>query len=294
VQDEVESFLRTGAVAVPYPVLQVTRVVIDDSASGDDDGVIDPSESAEIEIHLSNIGNKNTFSLLNCTLSQTGGTATVTLSGTNANYGVLTAGETDDEDGFGLTVSAGVVGDDLQMALTCVDGTETYLVPFSLELGVPPWNALSTVRDSGADAIGGYPFDLLVGQYRSDGTTLDLALTSATPFDPTKVFVEAWANSPGADYSWYQFVVQGGTAKVRGYDGAFYDLSTPSVDFSGPNEVVISVDLASLGLLQDNMSIGFASGFCGGVTYYCDHYPDGWGDPYNAGFYTSAWFDLSW
>jgi len=66
------------------------------------------------------------------------------------------------------------------------------------------------------------------------------------------------------------------------------------VDFVSANELVVSVTLAPLGLLQDTISIGFASGFCGGSDYYCDHFPDGWGDPYNTGFYTSAWLDLTW
>jgi hypothetical protein len=294
VSDEVETFERTASISVPWPVLEVSRVLIDDSSGGDGDGVLEPSESAELEIYLSNSGGRNTFSLVNCTLSQVGGVATTTLTSTSANFGVLSVGETEDEDGFEVEVTAGVLKDDIQFSLACSDGTEDYVAPFVLELGVPPWNIISTTRDSGADAESAYPLDLLSGKYRSDGTTLDIHLLSSTEFDSSTVFVEAWASSPGADYSWYQFVVQGGSAKVRGYDGKFHDLSTLGVDFPSAKEVVISVDIASLGLLQDEVSIGFASGFCGGSSYYCDHYPDAWGDPYNAGFFTSSWFDLRW
>ena len=77
------------------------------------------------------------------------------------------------------------------------------------------------------------------------------------------MFVEAWGNSPGGDYSYYQIVVQGGAAKVRGYDGKFTDLGGASVDFVSATELVISITLAPLGLLQDTISLGFASGFCG-------------------------------
>lgn len=294
VVDDVESFERTTSVKVPWPVLEVTRVLIDDATDGDDDGVLDPFETASLEIYLSNSGGLNTFSLVNCTLSQVGGVAVANLSSTTANFGVLTVGETENEDGFELEVTAGALNDDVQFGLSCSDGTEVYEAPFTLVLGIPPWNTLSTTRDSGADAIGGYDMDLLSGRYRSDGTTLDISLTSSTEFDSSTVFVEAWASSPGGDYGWYQFVVQGGTAKVRGYDGTFHDLSTPVVSFPNKYEVIMSVDLASLGLLQDTISLGFASGFCGGSSYYCDHYPDGWGDPYNAGFFTASWFDLTW
>lgn len=294
IQDEVESFLRTATLNVPWPVLEVSRVVIDDSASGDGDGVLDPDESAELEIYVLNSGDLSTFSMVSCTLSQPGGSATATLANASANYGVLTVGEAEDEDGFAVAVTSGALGDTLEFLMSCSDGTEAYDAPFSLVLGTPPWNSVSTTRDSGADALNGYEFDLLSGKYRSDGTTLELSLTSSTPYTSSTVFVEAWGNSPGGDYSYYQIVVQGGAAKVRGYDGKFTDLGGASVDFVSATELVISITLAPLGLLQDTISLGFASGFCGGTDYYCDHYPDGWGDPYNSGFYTSAWLDLTW
>ena len=56
-----ESFLRTATLNVPWPVLEVSRVVIDDSASGDGDGVLDPDESAELEIYVLNSGDLSTF-----------------------------------------------------------------------------------------------------------------------------------------------------------------------------------------------------------------------------------------
>ena len=294
IEDETESFHRTTSIAVPWPVLSVSRLVIDDWAAGDGDGVLDPMEEAALEISLSNLGDRGTFSTVNCTLSQLGGTATASLTGTTANFGVMSPGETEDEDGFEVEVTSGSVGDDLQLRLTCSDGTETYEADFELTLGSPPWNTISTVRDSGADAVGGYAFDLLDGKYRCDGTTLDILIGSSTAYDPASVFVEAWALSTGADYVWYQFVLQGATGKVRGYDGKFIDLSSPAITYVSATELMFSVDIASLGLKQDSISLGFGAGFCGGGDYYCDHYPDAWGDPYISGLNTTEWFELNW
>ena len=206
----------------------------------------------------------------------------------------MSPGETEDEDGFEVEVTSGSLGDDLQLRLTCSDGTETYEADFELTLGSPPWNTISTVRDSGADAVGGYAFDLLDGKYRCDGTTLDILIGSSTAYDPASVFVEAWALSTGADYVWYQFVLQGATGKVRGYDGKFIDLSSPAITYISATELMFSVDIASLGLKQDSISLGFGAGFCGGGDYYCDHYPDAWGDPYISGLNTTEWFELNW
>ena len=86
---------------------------------------------------------------------------------------MLTVGEAEDEDGFDVAVTSGALGDTLEFLMSCSDGTEAYDAPFSLVLGTPPWNSVSTTRDSGADALTGYEFDLLSGKYRSDGTTLE-------------------------------------------------------------------------------------------------------------------------
>ena len=195
------------------------------------------------------------------------------VTGSNIS-GVLSAGETEDKDGFAMAVTSGAVNDDLVLELACTDGVESYSTSMTLTSACRH-GIRCRRRDAAGDAVGGYEFDLLSGQYRTDGVTLDVGLVSASSFDSATVFVEAWASSPGADYAWYQFVVQGGSAKVRGYDGKFHDLSVPKVDFPSSNEVVMSVDIASKPL-QDTISIGLPA-VCGGSDYYCDHYPDAWG-----------------
>ena len=47
-----------------------------------------------------------------------------------------------------------------------------------------------------------------------------------------------------------------------------------------------------MGLAQNTFDIGLASGWCGPPTYYCDHYPDGWGYPYVA-FSAGLWYNIS-
>jgi hypothetical protein len=60
-----------------------------------------------------------------------------------------------------------------------------------------------------------------------------------------------------------------------------------------PEVVELRFPTAPLGLILDVLAIGFAAGWCGPPTYYCDQYPDGWGYPYDA-FSTGEWFDLRW
>ena len=74
----------------------------------------------------------------------------------------------------------------------------------------------------------------------------------------------------------------------------FTRLSTPTVSYPDDHTIAISADVASMGLAIDLVDIGFAAGFCGGSDYYCDHFPDGWGDPYNYGMVTTLWFPLEW
>ena len=51
IDDEVETMFIDGAIEVPWPVLEISRVVIDD-ATGDGDGVLDPGETADIDMYV--------------------------------------------------------------------------------------------------------------------------------------------------------------------------------------------------------------------------------------------------
>ncbi|MBW1880373.1 MAG: hypothetical protein JRJ84_18605, partial [Deltaproteobacteria bacterium] len=69
VTDEVESFTLDAEIAVPWPVLHVTGVRVDDFGTGDDDGKLDPGERVDLDIDLTNVGDEASFGPVYCTLS---------------------------------------------------------------------------------------------------------------------------------------------------------------------------------------------------------------------------------
>ncbi len=294
VTDDVESFVLPQSIAVPWPVLTVNAITITDA--GDHDGLLDPGETATLAIALANVGDLSSSGTVRCVLSRSGGAATADVLVANGTFGTLNVGAQRTENAFSVAVTGGVAGDSLDFALACTDSSRAWTVPFVIDLGEQPWRALSVTPDPAGDNANGYAFDFVRGWWRTDGTTLDFRFDTAVPYDPTTLFIEAWANSAGGGYSNYQFVLQSGVLRLRGYDfGVFTTLAAnPAVDWVDADTVVISWDLAPMQLLLDRLSIGFAAGFCGGETYYCDHYANGWGDPYQVGFDETRWFDLSW
>ena len=62
--------------------------------------------------------------------------------------------------------------------------------------------------------------------------------------------------------------------------------------FEGSNFVILSWDLADMGLNSNSIDLGLAAGWCGPPEYYCDHYPDNWGYPYES-MDTGLWFEAS-
>ena len=73
----------------------------------------------------------------------------------------------------------------------------------------------------------------------------------------------------------------------------YRDLSTPEVQEIDAQTLVIRWSLSSMELVQNQIVLGFGTGYCGSETYYCDHYPDAWGAPYQ-GFIQSRWATVSW
>ena len=295
IEDEAESFDVAVDVEVPWPVFLITGVIVDDWSDGDNDGQLDSGESVNLEIQLTNVGDLDSFGTVSCSLSQTGGVASVTISEDSAFFGVVQAGETDSDDDFELTVDSGADGDSIELTLTCVDSETTYDAKVELVLGEPPWLYLSTTNDPTGDAVDGYDFDFVNGQYRCDGTTLQFLLESDVAIDESTLFLEMWGSSIGSPYTYYQVGFQSGKGTLRGYEsGTFTKLSEPTITAIDAKHVVLELDVASMGLALDSLSLGFAAGFCGGDDYYCDHFPNAWGDPYRTGFYRARWIDLSW
>lgn len=294
ITDDYESFMVPVDVAIPYPVLSVSGVVIDDWDDGDDDGLLDPDEQVRLDISLTNVGGLGTDGAVSCVLGQVGGSAAVELSVDDGFFGVLSAGSSFSQNDFTVAVTEGTSGDDLQFELVCSDRSETYIVPFEIVLGERPWIAMTPLPDAVGDNRDDYRFDIRDGQYRSDGTTLEIRLRSVEPYGGLAgLFIEGWASSSGGEYTFYNVVANGAVGSVRGYRGRFTPLADVDVTEVDDYRILLSVPLEPLGLRVDQLSIGMAAGFCGGDSQYCDHYPDGWGTPYS-GLFTSRWTTLRW
>lgn len=290
--DGVETWTVPLDVAVPYPYLTLADVDIDDD---DRDGELDPDEEAELVFELTNDGDVATDSALTAVLSlESSSTASATIEGNPARYGALLPGRSDTpDDPWVVTVTGGADGDTLDFLLTLTDSARSYEVRTTLRLGEPPWEPFDSDPDDVGDALSGWQFDIVGGQWRVDDGVLQLRLESAEPYDPDTLFIESWSFSTLSDWTLYRIVLQSGVATVEGYDSGFTTISEPVVSYPSDTVVQLDITLADLGLTLDSLSIGFASGWCGPPEYYCDHYPDGWGYPYDT-WYSSRFFDWSW
>lgn len=296
VSDGLESWSLPVELTVPWPVIKVTSVVIDDRLGGDNDGLLEPGETADLELELTNVGDLDTFGVVQGTLSvASSSVVAATPQSAVETVGSMTVGRTRSAD-FNLTVDPGAsLGEALDLVLTFTDGTATYLADLQLIMGEPPWLSVTPIDDNVGDN-NGFTFDILNVQYRSDGSTLELKFISATEFDPSKAFVEMWAVPTAADYTYYRLVYQSGSAKLQGYaSGAgFVTLLAPTATFPDANTLILSWPLADMGLLTTSFKAGFGAGWCGSVTgSYCDHFPDGWGYYYSS-YSPSRFFTLSW
>ena len=290
--DGVESWTADVQVAVPWPVLKITGVVIDDSGG---DGVLDPGESADVEITVVNTGALSAFAPLSATLRVAdSSTAVATVTSESGSFGRLGAGADRDDD-FSLTVDAGAVGDTLDLVLDLTDGTADYAAGVQLVLGEAPWLSLSSTDDALGDNVDGYAFDFVNARYRVTGSQVEIWLSSDVPIDPGTLFIEAWGSSSGADYTYFRWVLQSGSGTFQGYTGSagFQTIGTLTATFPGDDDVILRFDATDMGLLTDSFRLGLAAGWCGPPEYYCDHFPDNWGYPYDS-FSSSRWFDVRW
>lgn len=290
--DGVESWLVPLSFDVPYPVLTVTSVEINDDGG---DGMLDPGESGTLTINLTNTGDLNALGAVSGVLSVAGTSVATADPQTGSEvFGSLAAGSTQDAR-FDITVTGGAVGDPLDLALALSDSTRTYSSSTQLILGEPPWSAISTEDDADNDALDGWDFDMVNGSYRVMDGMMQVRMRSAEPFDPSSLFIEGWGLSSAADYDYYRVVAQSGYATLQGYDGNVGFISLPDPTLSYPDAYTVQLDfpLSDLGLFSSRLSLGFGSGWCGEPEYYCDNFPDGWGYPYDS-FDPGLWFSLEW
>lgn len=288
--DGVESFEVDAAIDVPWPVFRVYQVDIDDSGG---DGILDSGETATVELTLANTGDQGSSGPVYGTASiASTSTAAATINGDSTYFGSISAGKTRDAD-FVIEVTGGSTGDTVDIELELVDEDHSYTSRTQLVLGEPPWQYLATSDDSVGDALDDYAFDFVNGAWRIDGDTAELYLQSDVPFDEDTLFIEIWGRSSGAPYDWFRWVVQSGTADLQGYSGGFSTIGAAEVEYTSETELILRWSLSDMDLSVDSVSMGLAAGWCGPPEYFCDHFPDNWGYPYDS-FTTSGWYTLSW
>ena len=292
--DDAESWTVDFEVEVPWPVLRVSAVEVDDSAEGNGDGLLDPDESATLTIELTNIGGLDSDGQVEGTLSVAStSTATATILTGEENFGSMDAGDSRDED-FELQVLTGSEGDVLLLEFALTDNSASYTTQVEVPLGEPIWQAFTPEGDATNDNIDDYSFDFLNGTFRVLDGTMQMRFESAEAYDASTLFIESWGSSSGSDYSLYRLVVQGYSSTLQGYDSSGFNvIDNPTVSQVSETVMQLDWDISTMALIQDELSMGFAAGWCGAPEYYCDHFPDGWGYPYE-GYYSSYWLDLEW
>jgi hypothetical protein len=290
--DGVEQWSVPLSVDVPWPVFRITGVEIDDD---DGSGTLEPGESADLEIDLTNVGDLDPASLVVGTLTlASSSTATATIDDDTATFGSVSAGSTKTKD-FTVSVDAGSsLGETLDLVLDLSDGTNSYQAQVQVVLGELPWLSISSLDDTLGDGNGD-AIDIRNVQYRSDGTTVELLLESYTDFDANAVYFEMWAVALSGDYTFYRVSTVSGLATLQGYDGGFTTLNRPTLSQPATNQLLLSWTAADMGLSLTTLSVGFGSGSCFSSTgSFCDHFPDGWGYYYDGTYNPSDFYSLSW
>lgn len=276
---------------VPWPVLGVVSVEIDDEGG---DGVLDPGEAAELAITVGNGGDLRTFGPLDCALAVDEGSAVSAeiLAGTDSISSISEASSRE-TDGYEIVAGEGETGQTLALLLTLDDGTASYEAPFEIPLGERPWQKVGVTDDAAGDNVADYDFDITSVRWREQDGAISFWVASDVPYDASTLFVEAWAISTGARYTYYRLLYQSGVGKLQGYEDGFTTIGALEAELLSETELVLTLQVEDMELLLPELSIGFAAGWCGPDTYYCDHYPDDWGYPY-VSFTSAEWFDLSW
>jgi len=287
--DDQEAFAVETLLDVPWPVLDVSGATLVDF-DGDGNGLLDVGETATLGLSLTNLGTLGSGSL-DCILTGPAEVSVLQDQSLTAPLSPFTVAPLE----FEIRLDSGQVGAALDLQLDCGDGRGQWSMPVQIFVSQPGWAWFTTVPDRSDDAVDDYAFDLVLGRWRVVGSTLLVELTSSVDYDPSSLFIEAWMESDLAYWDQYQLVAQSGYGTLRGYTlAAWWSLTDPVITTLDSRRVAIDLDLASMDLAEDALSIGFAAGWCGGATYFCDHFPDGWGDPYQTVLVPDLWFDLVW
>lgn len=294
--DGIESWSVPVALSVPWPVLRITSIEIDDRSGGDNDGLLEPGETADLDIEVTNLGDQDANGLVSAVLSiQSSSTASATHDGGTELLGSMAVGVSQDKD-FEVVVDSGAaLGETLDLVLTMTDANGVvYTSESQIVLGEAPWLYVSTANDPVGDNVSSYTVDLVNARYRVSGGVFELEYLTADPFDTSTAFIEMWAVASSGDYVFYRLSLQGSTAKLQGYDSAFVNLATPTVTYPDSTTVRLAWNEADMGISSTQIRAGFGAGWCGSETgSFCDHFPDNWGY-YYTGYDQSGFYSLRW
>ena len=279
-------------VQVPWPVLEVIVTTVDDT-----DGILSDGESAELQLEIANMGALSTLGRMDTvTALSPRSTATATIDVDTDRLSSLDPGESDGID-VELSGVSGADGELLVLDVTVTDETRTYTLEVEVPLGEPPWTTFTSPNDATGDSVdpSSQTFDFVNGRYRVKDGQIEVILESAAAYDPATLFIESWGISSGAPYAYYRWVYNAGVPSFQGYvNGAGWQpAGTLTVVELSATEVMLSWPIEDMETITTSLSLGFASQWCGEPTYYCDHFPNGWGYPY-VGYDPSNWFSIRW
>jgi hypothetical protein len=210
----------------------------------------------------------------------------------DVSFGFLDVGEFEEEDEFLISVTGGSLGDVIDLTLELSDGSEEYQDQFQIVLGEVPWLSLSAFDDAVGDSLQSTALDLVRVEHRYFNQQIELRITTANPIEST-AFIEIWGSSGGAAYDFYRWVYQSGSGSLQGYSSGFSSLSSLDVELQQDNVLILRWDPSIMGLGQNSLRMGLAAGWCGPPSYFCDHFPEGWGYPY-VSYSDADWFLLQW
>lgn len=115
------------------PVFSINNLVIDDSGSGNGDGILDPGETADIVIQVSNNGHAASPA---ATGNLATGSTDVTITSGTSSLGIVNPGESKDAE-FTILVDAGVpTGTNFDLAFELISGNYGVQNTFYLTIGI--------------------------------------------------------------------------------------------------------------------------------------------------------------
>ena len=270
-------------VDVPWAVLEVEAIVVDDAA-GDASGGADVGETVDLYFRLVNNGDAASAdaATINVSLSSATTASANLVGATSATVGGGPLAVTNTADALTsipLEVVAGFTGDRIVFDVQIDDGVSTWTGSAQIEVTPLPWLALPEPSLDLQGDNNAYMADLRNGFWKTDGTVLWLRYEMWEPIDATQllgvVFFYVLPN-------WYELQILSGGNRVFLWDPT----NTPAGEIATVIPLVGSVDetgyevrigLADLGVgIENRVRLGAGVGaHCFSIGQYrCDVYPD--------------------